>query len=257
MRRRFSITNSFIGTFFQSVFHLSHLLYSVLQRLHLIFKNPELTLKQMRIIGVGSFPLVLVTSIFFGAETVIQANFQFQGLVPMRYLGFVVSKSLVTELAPVMTAFVFSSRISTAIAAEIGSMKNSEQLDAMVCLSLDSIRYVIVPKIVAATIMLPVLVIFSELIGYLSSIVVAQTLVENITMSTYFEGLQLFFSAKDMLLGIMKTAIFGAVIALSGAHFGLQCAKGAEGIGSATTRAVMLSAMLILVFDFVVALLFL
>lgn len=244
-------------TFFGSVYRLSHLLYSVIIRLHLIFKNPELTLKQMKIIGVGSFPLVLVSSIFFGAETIVQANFQFQGLVPMRYLGFVVSKSLVTELAPVMTAFVVSSRISTAIAAEIGSMKNSEQLDAMVCLSLDSTRYVILPKIVATTVMLPILVIFAELIGYLSSIVVAKFFIDNITMNTYFEGLRLFFSAKDMLLGIAKTTVFGAAIALSGAHFGLECAKGAEGIGSATTRAVMLSAMLILIFDFVVAILFL
>ncbi len=241
--------------FFVSVNDLSKLWWSVLARLHLIFKNPDLTIDQMRIIGVGSFPLVVVTSIFIGAETVVQASFQFQGLVPMRYLGFVVSKSMVTELAPVLTAFVVSSRISTAIAAEIGSMKNSEQLDAMTCLSLDATRYVIVPKIIAATLMMPVLVIFAEFLGFLSSTLVAYFFLD-VTMSTYVEGLRLFFSPRDMFIGIFKTAIFGTIIALSGAHFGLQCAKGAEGIGNATTRAVMLAAMLILVFDFVVALLF-
>ncbi len=242
-------------TFFISVTQLSQLWWSVVARLHLIFNNPDLTVKQMRVIGVESFPLVVVTSIFVGAETVVQANFQFQGLIPMRYLGFVVSKSMVTELAPVLTAFVVSSRISTAIAAEIGSMKNSEQLDAMTCLSLDATRYVIVPKIVAATIMLPVLVIFAELLGFLSSALVAYFFID-VTMSTYIEGLRLFFSPRDMFIGIFKTSIFGTIIALSGAHFGLQCAKGAEGIGNATTRAVMLAAMLILVFDFVVAILF-
>ncbi len=249
---------SLLETFFVSVTKMSKLIRDITVRLHLIFKNPEITLRQMKIIGVGSFPLVLVTSIFVGAETVVQANFQFQGLVPMRYLGFVVSKSLVTELAPVLTAFVVSSRISTAIAAEIGSMRNSEQLDAMVCLSLDATRYVIVPKVIATTIMLPILVIFAEFLGFLSSIiVVAYFFSDDVTMTTYFEGLRLFFSASDMFLGIGKTAIFGTIIALSGSFFGLEAAKGAEGIGNATTRAVMLAAILILVFDFIVALLFL
>lgn len=243
-------------SFFGSITIFMRMFWNIFSRLHLFVKNPDLTTRQMKIIGIGSFPLVLVTSVFIGAETVVQASFQFQGLVPMRYLGFVVSKSLVTELAPVLTAFVVSSRISTAIAAEIGSMKNSEQLDAMICLSLDSTRYVIVPKVIASTIMLPVLVIFAEFLGFLSSTVVAYFFLD-VTMSTYVEGLRLFFSPHDMLLGIGKTAIFGTIISLSGAHFGLECAKGAEGIGSATTRAVMLSAMLILIVDFVVALLFL
>ncbi len=242
--------------FFSSVTGMSRIIRDVLIRLHLIFKNPELTIQQMRIIGVGSFPLILITSMFIGAETVIQANFQFQGFVPMKYLGFVVSKSLITELAPVITAFVVSSRISTAIAAEIGSMKSSEQLDAMFCLSLDSIRYVIVPKVVALVIMLPILVIFAELIGFLASIVTAYLFID-VTMTTYFEGLRLFFSFKDMMLGIAKTSVFGGIIAFSGTYFGLECAKGAKGIGNATTRAVMLSAILILIFDFVIAILFL
>ncbi len=247
---------SLLETFFVSVTKMSRLIRDITVRLHLIFKNPGITLRQMKIIGVGSFPLVLVTSIFVGAETIVQANYMFQGLVPMRYLGFVVSKSLVTELAPVLTAFVVSSRISTAIAAEVGSMRNSEQLDAMVCLSLDATRYVIVPKVIATTIMLPILVIFAEFLGYLSSIIVAYFIID-VTMTTYFEGLRLFFSASDMFLGIGKTAIFGTIIALSGSFFGLEAAKGAEGIGNATTRSVMLAAILILVFDFIVALLFL
>jgi len=245
-----------IQQFFIAVTGMTTIIKDVFIRLHLVHKNPELTLQQMRIIGVGSFPLILITSIFIGAETVVQANFQFQGFVPMKYLGFVVSKSLITELAPVITAFVVSSRISTAIAAEIGSMKSSEQLDAMFCLSLDSIRYVIVPKVVSLIIMLPILVIFAELVGFLSSIVTAYLFID-VTMTTYFEGLRLFFSFSDMMLGIAKTSVFGAIIAFSGTYFGLECAKGAEGIGNATTRSVMLSAILILIFDFVIALLFL
>lgn len=210
----------------------------------------------MYVIGIESLPIVAATSIFVGGEAVIQANFQFAGLVPMRYLGYAVSKALVTELCPVLTSFVISSRIATAIAAEIGSMRTSEQLDAMVCLSLDSVRYLIVPKVVASIVMLPVMVIFSELIAFVGSVVVAFFFID-VTMYNYLSGLKLFFSLPDMLIGISKTTIFGAIIAFTGAHFGLRARKGAQGVGEATTRAVMTSAVLILFFDFLVAFLLL
>ncbi len=242
--------------FFAAISRFAEIIRDVIIRAPLIFKNPDLTIRQMRIIGIESIPLVIITSIFIGAEVVVQANFQFQGLVPMRYLGFVVSKSLISELAPVITAFVVSSRISTGIAAELGSMKNSEQLDAMTCLSLDSTRYIIVPKVIASIIMLPVLVIISEFFGYMASIIFVHFFID-VTMNTYLEGLRLFFSPNDMILGVLKTSVFGGIIAFCGAYFGLECAKGAEGIGDATTRAVMLSAILILIFDFVIAILFL
>jgi phospholipid/cholesterol/gamma-HCH transport system permease protein len=245
-----------IVSFFGSIAAFGKLTWEVFYRFPLIFQNFDLTTKQMRIIGIGSIPLVLVTGAFVGMETVKQANYQMQGLVPMRYLGYAVSKALVTELAPVITSFVVSSRISTAIAAEIGSMRTTEQLDAMYCLSLDHIRYIVLPKVVAASVMLPVLVVFSNLVGFLASILIANLFID-VTMFTYLEGLRLFFYAPDMILGIFKTSIFGAIIALSGSYFGLECIKGAEGIGGATTKAVMLSAVLILILNFIVAMIFL
>ena len=243
-----------LTSFFISLGKIWRIISGSFMNIPMILKNTDITLNQMNIIGVGSLPLVFVTSIFVGAETVVQANLQFSGLVPLRYLGFVVSKGLITELGPVLTAFVVASRISTAIAAEIGNMKNGDQLDAMVCLSLDSMRYVIMPKVVATVIMLPILVIFSEFIAFISSAVIAYFFTD-VTMDTYIQGLRLFFHLPDMTIGIAKTAIFGLIIAVSGTHFGLESKKGAEGIGKATTRAVMLSALLILVFDFLVALL--
>ncbi len=240
------------GLFFKHVKYLTELIWQTITRLHLIVKNFDLTLHQMYIIGVESLPLVIVTSIFVGGESVIQAKFQFAGMIPMRYLGMAVSKALVTELCPVLTSFVVSSRISTAIAAEIGSMKTSEQLDVMTCLSLDSIRYLIVPKFVACFLMLPILVIFSELIAYIGSIITAMFFVD-ITMHVYLTGLRLFFSMKDLFIGILKTTVFGAIIAFIGSHFGFQSRKGAQGVGEATTRAVMVSALLILLFDFIIA----
>lgn len=241
-----------MSIFLRHVKYMSDLTYNTVIRIPLLFKNVSLTIHQMYIIGIESIPLVAVTSVFIGGETVIQANFQFAGMVPMRYLGYAVSKSLVTELSPVLTAFVVSSRISTAIAAEIGSMKTSEQLDAMTCLSLDSFRYLIMPKFVACVIMIPVLVIFSELIAFLGSIITAIFFID-VTMYVYLSGLRLFFSLSDMMVGILKTTVFGAIIAVTGAHFGFQSRKGAQGVGEATTRAVMVSAVLILFFDFLIA----
>lgn len=247
----YSIVDIF-SIFLKHISYISHLICKTLLRVPLLVKNLNLTIHQMYIIGIESLPLVAVTSVFIGGEAVIQANFQFAGMVPMRYLGYAVSKALVTELCPVLTAFVVSSRISTAIAAEIGSMKTSEQLDAMTCLSLDSFRYLIMPKFVACVLMLPVLVIFSELIAFIGSIITAMFFID-ISMYVYLTGLRLFFSLSDMIIGILKTTIFGAIIAITGSHFGFQSRKGAQGVGEATTRSVMVSAVLILFFDFLIA----
>ena len=238
--------------FFSHVLYMSELVYKTAVRIPLLFRNINISIEQMYIIGLESLPLVAVTSVFVGGEAVVQATYQFSGFVTLRYLGMVVCKALITELCPVITALVVSSRISTAIAAEIGSMKSSEQLDAMTCLSLDPIRYLIVPKTVACVLMMPILVIFSELVAFVASIITA-ILFTDVTLTVYLLSLRMFYFAKDMLIGIAKTMAFGGVIAMCGAHFGLQAKKGAEGVGESTTKAVMTAAVLILVFDFVIA----
>lgn len=248
------IDASFI--FFTHLSKYMQLTWGTFKRTPLLLKNINLTTHQMYILGIESLPLVAIASVFVGGETVIQASFIFQGMIPMRYLGFAVSKTLVTELGPVLTSFVVCSRVSTAIAAEIGSMKTTEQLDAMSCLSLDSIRYLIVPKVIACIIMLPVLVIFSELLAFIGSVITAVLFVK-VPFHVYINGLKMFFSLSDMLMGILKTTVFGAIIALTGAHFGFQARKGAQGVGEATTRAVMTADVLILFFDFLIAFLFL
>jgi phospholipid/cholesterol/gamma-HCH transport system permease protein len=231
---------------------MARLISSIVARLPLVYKNVNLSVEQMYSIGITSIPLVTVISVFLGSVTVTQAVYQFSGFVPLRYLGVAVCKSLVSELCPVVIAMVVSGRISTAIAAEIGSMKNTEQLDAMTILSLDPIRYLVVPKTLACIIMLPVLVVWSELVAFVGSIVTV-ILTVHVSLFTYLSGLRLFFTERDVYTGIGKTAVFGAVIAIIGCHFGYQVKGGAEGVGSATTKAVMVASALILVFDFVIA----
>lgn len=238
--------------FLRHVFYMAELVWKSAGRLHLFVKNLSISIEQMYIIGIESIPLVAITAVFVGGEAVIQATYQFSGYVPMRYLGMAVCKALITELCPVILSFVVSSRISTAIAAEIGSMKTTEQLDAMTCLSLDPIRYLIVPKVIACVLMMPILVIVGEFIAIIASVISAVLFVD-ITLYTYLLGLRLFFNATDLYIGVVKTTVFGAIIAITGSHFGFQAKRGAEGIGEATTKSVMTAAVLILIFDFIIA----
>lgn len=243
-----------LSRFFRDVYRFSTLAGAAVSRSYLMYRNPGLTMQQAFGLGVGSLPLVTVIALFLGSETVIQAVYQMGGIVPMRYLGVLVCKSLTTELAPVVISMVVAGRVATGIAAEIGSMKTTDQLDAMQVLSLDPVRYLLVPKAAACLIMVPVLVVWGEFIAFLGSVVTVALSV-NITMHEYLSGLRLFFDAGDLYVGVIKTMVFGVIIALTGSYFGFEAKGGAEGVGNATTRAVIAAAVLILIFDFVIAVL--
>jgi len=227
---------------------------STIVKTPLLVKNIDITTKHMYTLGIESVLLVTMIAAFLGSATVTQAVYQMSGLVPLRYLGALVCKTTVTELGPVITSMVFAGRVATGIAAEIASMKGSEQLDAMSVLRLDPIRYLIVPKMVACVIMLPVLTIWAILVAFAGSALTVAISVD-VTMHTYLSGMKLFFNPVDVYVGVGKTLIFGAIVAITGAYYGFQAKGGAAGVGNATTKAVVVSAVLILVFDFVVAVL--
>jgi len=221
-------------------------------RTPLMVKNFDITMSHMYTLGIESIPLVTMIAIFLGSATVTQAVYQMAGMIPFRYLGALVCKTTLTELGPVITAMVFAGRVATGIAAEIASMKGSEQLDAMNVLRLDPIRYLIVPKTVACIVMLPVLTVWAILMAFVGAAVTVAISVD-VTMYTYLSGMKLFFNPNDVYMGVGKTALFGAIVAITGAYFGFTAKGGAEGVGNATTKAVVTSAVLILVFDFVIA----
>ncbi|HEX7511379.1 MAG TPA: ABC transporter permease [Chitinivibrionales bacterium] len=251
-QRFFDVVDGF-AVFLTHLTRMFTLLLSIVRRLPLLFKNISLSFEQMYAIGIESLPLVTVIAVFIGATTVTQAVYQFSGFVPLKYLGLAVCKTLITEIGPVFTSMVVAQRIATAIGAEIGSMKINEQLDAMTCLNLDSVRYLFLPKTIACVIMLPVLVIWSEFIAFISSILTVLFSV-HVTLYVYISGLKLLFNPSDLIVGVVKTSVFGGIIAITGCHFGLEARGGAEGVGEATTKAVMASCLLILVFDFLIAL---
>jgi len=244
---------TWFAAFLRSVADFGTLFFVTFKRLPLLFKNIDITLSQMFSLGVESAGLVSVIAFFLGSVTVTQAVYQMSGIIPMRYLGVLVSKSIVTELGPVITSMVFAGRVATGIAAEIGSMKNSEQFDAMTVLNLDPIRYLIVPKTAACIIMVPVMVVWAIFLAF-SGAFITVLLSVDMTVHTFLHGLRLFFNPMDLYYGIAKTTFFGAIIATTGAHFGFNVKGGAQGVGDATTKAVITSVVLILIFDFLIAL---
>jgi phospholipid/cholesterol/gamma-HCH transport system permease protein len=209
-------------------------------------------LEQMQKMGIGSLPLVLVTSVFTGGVAAVQAAYQFQNYVPMRYLGTVIGKSVVIELGPVLTALVVGGRVGASIAAELGTMKVTEQIDALETLAIDPIRYLVSPRLLAGVIMLPVITIFADFIAIVGGYVVA-VLGLDVSSHVYWTGFKIFLHVTDVSSGMIKAVFFGVIIAMMGCYHGLRTSGGAEGVGIATTKAVVSSCLLVLITDYILA----
>lgn len=228
------------------------LVWRILKSLPLLVKNIRLTTEQMLMMGVASMPLVVFTSVFTGAVSAVQAAYQFQNYVPMRYLGTAVGKAVIIELGPVLTALVVAGRVGAAIAAELGTMKVTEQIDALETMAVDPIRYLAAPRFVAGFIMLPVLTIFADFVAIMGGLFVAVFFID-ITSYTFLNGIKMFFELRDLFGGLIKACIFGSIIATVGCYQGFKTTGGAEGVGISTTRAVVISSVMILVSDYLVA----
>ncbi len=224
----------------------------ICRRLPKIFGSFHLTVEQMIQIGVGSLPLVFITSISAGATASWQTGYQLKGYAPLRFLGAAVGKSMIIELGPVMTALVVAGRGGASLAGAIGTMRVTDQGDALSTMGIDPIRYLMVPRLISALIMMPVLVIFSDLFGILGGFIVAVNFV-GISSYTFSEGLKMFFYTRDIVVGLLKAVIFGGVIATLGCYYGYVAAGGAEGVGKAAIKAFVSSAVLILLFDYIIA----
>ena len=215
-------------------------------------RSMPLTFEQMRRIGVESLPLVIITSVFTGAVTAVQAAYQLREYVPDIYIGTAIYKSVTIELGPVLTALVVGGRVSASIAAELGTMRVTEQVDAMRAMAIDPIRYLAMPRIVGALIMLPVLTVFADALAMGGGFVISNASL-GITPTTFIEGVKMFFFAGDVFGGLIKAFVFGGIIALMGCAAGLRARGGAVGVGQAATRAVVASCVLVLVSDYVLA----
>jgi len=238
--------------FFEDVGGISILIQNIILGLPGSFKRFHLIVEQMLYMGVNSLPLILVTSIFTGGVASVQAAYMFSDYVPMRYLGTAVGKSVIMELGPVLTALVVAGRVGASIAAELGTMKVTEQIDALETLALDPVKYLVTPRFVSGIIMLPVLTVFSDFIAILGGLLVSVVFL-NVSSYTFLNGLKLFFHMRDLWAGLLKAFVFGGIISLVGCYQGFKTEGGAEGVGRSTTRAVVLASVMILITDYILA----
>ena len=212
----------------------------------------RLVVDEMHAIGVQSLVLVLIVSLFTGAVAAVQAAYQFSNVVPLKYIGSVILRSVIIELGPVLTALIIGGRVGAAIAAELGTMRVTEQIDALEAMAINPVRYLVVPRVVASVVMLPILVMIADAVAIFGGYVVAITSI-GVSTNTYVTGLKDFFYLKDLLSGLIKAVFFGGIIGWMGCYHGFRTEGGAEGVGVATTRAVVSSCVLVLISDYVLA----
>lgn len=217
-----------------------------------IFTHPRLWVQQVYKLGTLSLPIVGFTSIFVGIVTALQTAYQMERGIPDYYIGSTAARIIMIELAPVVISLVVAGRVGSFIAAEIGTMRVTEQLDALESLAIDPIKYVCLPKILAGITILPLLVIIAEAVAIASAGVATKPLL-GVDIGTFIFGVRRFFYIRDLFGGLLKTIFFGLIVALSGTYFGMRTRLGAEGVGRSTTLAVVGSSASILVFDFLVA----
>lgn len=212
----------------------------------------RLLMAQMLAVGVQSLPLVVLVSVFTGAVSTWQAAYQFEGYVPMRYLGGAVGKAILLELGPVLTALVMTGRVGASMAAELGTMRVTEQIDALEVMGIDPTRYLVMPRIVSGFLMLPVLVLFANFVAIMGALAVAVFFVD-ISGDIFLNGFRLLFRNADLVAGLLKAAIFGLIIATIGCYQGFNTRGGAEGVGRSTTGAVVVASVLILISNYLMA----
>ncbi len=201
--------------------------------------------------GVSAVPLIVFAGMFVGLTTTLQTAYQLLGIVPNYFVGMGVGRMLLIELGPVLAAFVIASRSAPAMAAEIGMMRVSEQIDALRTMAINPYRFLCLPRIFALTISLPMLVMLLELVAGITAILVVARL--GVSRETFIYGMTHFVELRDFFGGILKAVVFGLLIGTSGCYLGFKVEGGAQDVGRAATRAMVVSAILILVFDFVMA----
>ncbi len=226
-----------------------YLIWRVIKNLRFAWHDRSRVIHQLDHVGVNSIPLVSLIGMFAGALMAWQAAYQFQGMVSLSILGGQVVRAVMMEMAPVLTALVISGRIGASMAAEIGTMRVTEQIDALRTMSIDPVRYIVMPRVLGLSLMMPILTLFAVTIAVLGSFLVAQSFL-GVTRQIYFNSIRDFFALNDLLGGLFKGAIFGIMIALVACFKGMTTELGSRGVGQATISAFVVSSICILSGDF-------
>jgi phospholipid/cholesterol/gamma-HCH transport system permease protein len=226
-----------------------------------IFARPfyaQDTIQQMDEIGVKSLGIVLLTGFFTGMVLALQSSVQLKTFGATMYIGNLVAASMIRELGPVLAGLMVAGRVGSGIAAQLGSMRVTEQIDALNTLGTDPIKKLVTPRVLAALIMLPVLTVINDFVGIIGGNVIA-SLVVGLPSSQYWRtvwdaiaggGFTLRYIPNDFVMGLTKPFVFGGIISITACYFGLGTTGGTEGVGQSTTRSVVMSSIMILIIDY-------
>ena len=217
-----------------------------------IFRPPfywKLLLRQMVLIGYNSLPVVGLTALFTGMVLALQSHTGFAGLGGDGAVALLVVLSVTRELGPVIAGLMVAGRVGAAIAAELGTMSVTDQIAALSTLSTNPYKYLVVPRILAGVITMPLLVLIADIIGILGGYIVGVYLLDY-NPSSYLHQTWVALKTPDVVSGLIKAAVFGFVVTLMGCYHGYHSRGGAQGVGSATTNAVVSSSILILLMDY-------
>lgn len=216
-----------------------------LKRVH--FWGPHL-LPQMARVGVESVPVALFIAMFTGIVLAQMAEYTFTGAVPLYFVGTLVGKTMVLELGPVLTGLALSGRVGANIAAELGTMRVTEQIDALETLAYDPVAYLVVPRVLAGAIMFPVVVMLANAMGIAAGWATSMWLLD-MTSQEFQKGLEIYFQPWDVQYSMIKSVTYGITVTAVGCSFGYHCRGGAEGVGAAATRTVVVATMILLALD--------
>ncbi len=235
--------------FLQEFGQFVQLFVEIIKSIPNLFKNRRNFFYQLEHIGVNSIPLVFIIAVFTGGVAAWQAAYQLKGLAPLSFLGAATSRSIITELGPVLTAIVIAGRVGASIAAEIGSMKVTEQIDALETMGINPVAFLATPRVLASVLMMPVLVVFADVVSVTGAYFISNYFL-GVSFNVFFLSVKRYFLFSDFGFGLIKGMIFGGVTSMLGCHIGFRTQGGAEGVGSSTIRSFVLSSALILILDY-------
>jgi phospholipid/cholesterol/gamma-HCH transport system permease protein len=237
--------------FCTGIFELFSLLIETVKSLKSIWFYRRQVIEQFYVILVRTLPIAAVISVFLGMGMMIQGIYQGSSLLPRMLTINVIFKTTVYEICPILLSLVLAGKLGGSLAAEIGSMKISEQLDALETLSLDPVGFIVMPRVLAALIMVPVIMIFANFVALFTVFFVSTVATDWISPGEFLSGLRINVRIFELYFGnFIKPSIYGFLIALVGSYFGLKTRGGALGVGRSSTNAVVACAILIVIFDY-------
>jgi phospholipid/cholesterol/gamma-HCH transport system permease protein len=211
--------------------------------------RPKLFLEQMEFVGVGSLPIIMLVGFFSGVVSALQAVLALRMFQQERWVGFGVGISLARELAPVFSALMITARAGSAMATELGSMRITEQIDALTTFAVNPIQYLVTPRVVSSILMLPVMTLVFNVVGLMGAYFIA-ILVYNVDFGQAAELYRFYTDPSDYVQGLIKAMVFGLTMSVTACYQGFNVRGGAKEVGRATTRAVVASSVSVLVLDY-------